>query len=79
MIRAKFVCHEIVYTEQDGKRTSETVRMRAVYSDDPNHENKAWTQWTPSGSFEMTINNPAAIGKFEKGKEYFLDFTSASA
>lgn len=79
MIRAKFVCTEVVYTESNGKRTSETVRMRPVYSDDPKSENKAWCDATPSGTFEMMINNPAAIGKFEKGKEYYLDFTPAGA
>lgn len=37
--------------------------------------NEEWSKWTPGGSVEMHINNPAAVEKFEVGKDYFVDFT----
>lgn len=39
--------------------------------------NEEWSKWTPAGSVKLQINNPAAIGQFEVGKEYFVDFTPA--
>jgi hypothetical protein len=39
--------------------------------------NKDWSKWTPSGELKMMVTNPAAIEKFELGKEYYLDFTPA--
>lgn len=41
--------------------------------------NDEWSKWTPSGSIEMHINNPAAVEKFEVGKDYFVDFTPVEA
>jgi hypothetical protein len=52
----------------------ETVELSAVYSSDPNSENAKWSKWTPSASFSITINNPAAIGKLSRGHEYYVDF-----
>jgi hypothetical protein len=40
--------------------------------------NEEWTKWTPSGSVKMHITNPEAVGQFEVGKDYFLDFTPAT-
>lgn len=37
--------------------------------------NEEWSKWTPGGSVRMQINNPAAIGQFEVGKDYYVDFT----
>lgn len=77
-IRAKFVCHSVQdHSDQNQKKTGESVQLSAVYSSDPNSENKAWAEATPSGSLSMHINNPGAFGAFEQGREYFLDFTPA--
>jgi hypothetical protein len=38
-------------------------------------DNESWSKYTPSGKIEMSITNPAAIDKLEKGKAYFVDFT----
>jgi antitoxin component YwqK of YwqJK toxin-antitoxin module len=70
MIRAKFVCESTA--ESYG---NEQVTLRAVYGN--GEANKEWSQWTPNGQCMLTISNPEAKGKFEQGKEYFLDFTPA--
>lgn len=78
-IRAKFICLGVTETRDDTTKDkeSETINLHAVYSSDPNSDNAQWSKWTPAGSVQMTINNPAAFGAFEPGKEYFLDFTPA--
>lgn len=64
-------------TSKDGEnweKSSERVIAHAVYSDDPNSENKQWSQWTPSFHLDMTINNPGAWGKVKVGDEFYIDF-----
>lgn len=65
-IAAKMSCWD------DPKRqtNSEIVQLNAVYSE--TGVNKTWAQSTPSGSLNLTIDNPAAQGFFKKGKEYIL-------
>jgi hypothetical protein len=40
-------------------------------------ENKDFNQYTPSGTFEMFVDNPKAKGFFKEGREYYMDFTEA--
>lgn len=70
-IRAKFQCHAV--TKDSGK--NEIVRFTAVYGS--GEANKQWSKYTPNGTLEMTISEEGAQGRFEPGKEYFLDITPA--
>lgn len=74
MVRAKFKVSNI--THHDGGSTS--LEMFPVYSSDPNHENKSFSDATPSGNIKLSISQgrPAA-SMFEVGKEYYVDFTPA--
>jgi hypothetical protein len=72
-VRAKFRC-SYVAPSADG---SARIYMSAVYSDDPNSENKKFSDATPDGNFQMTIKAGGPIGHFENGKDYYLDFTKA--
>lgn len=74
-IRAKFRVHSVVPLE--GTDPGQTVRLHPVYSG--SEENKSFSKWTPTGEVSMTITNPAALGFFEAGKEFYLDFTPAVA
>lgn len=40
-------------------------------------QNKSWSQWTPAGKLEMTINNPPAARFFEEnlGRDVELRFS----
>lgn len=79
MIRAKFTCSSVQHqVSADGNtKHGESIQLNAVYSDDPESDNKKWSEATPSGQLSMYISNPGAFGAFEQGKEYFLDFTPA--
>ena len=34
-------------------------------------------KFSPSGMLSLTVCNPALLGKFAEGEEYYLDFTKA--
>lgn len=53
-----------------------TVKLNPVYSGSP--ENEAFYKATPSGDITFYSINENAIGKFEVGKEFYVDFTAAS-
>ncbi len=71
MIRAKMMCQAAA--EDDFG--NEQVTLYAVYDD--GKANKSWSEATPAGNLDLTISNPAAKGKFEVGKEYYIDVTPA--
>jgi hypothetical protein len=67
-VRAKFKCESVTKFE-----TGCQVKLRATNQQDG--DNQDWSQWTPSGSLEMTITNPPAETSFAPGRFYFLDFS----
>lgn len=73
-VRAKFRCSEVAKMK-GGDDALERVRFHPVGGD----ENKMWSKWTPGGSLEMTISNPAVHGAFEPGEDYYLDITPAKS
>lgn len=77
MIRAKFRCTSVTNHEGHNDNKSETVKLCAA-NGPKDTANAQWSKWTPSGTLEMTINNPEAQGKFEPGKYYFLDISPAA-
>jgi hypothetical protein len=63
--------------------TQETLVLNCVsrsdgYPSDGSDENNTFAKFSPSGSLSLTVMNPALLGKFEVGEEYYLDFTKAS-
>ncbi len=40
-------------------------------------ENKSFSIYTPSGSIELHITNPVALGFFEPAGEYYVEFKKA--
>jgi hypothetical protein len=85
MTRAKFEC---VYVEvKQGDQSWHykegnaepldvvNVTLQAVVPD--SEENKQFFASTPSGQITLSILRPEAVTWFEKGKKYYVDFTSA--
>jgi hypothetical protein len=71
-VRAKFVCSAIL----PNFGSSTVFHFNAVYSNDPNSENKAFTDATPSGYMQIAIDNSKpASAMFERGQEYYFDIT----
>jgi len=40
-------------------------------------EDNTYAKFSPSGTLELTITNPALVGKIEPGQKFYLDFTIA--
>lgn len=59
----------------------ERLKFHAVgksnYPQDGADENNTYATWTPSASLEMTVTNPALLGKFNEGDTFYVDFTPA--
>ncbi len=73
-IRAKFRC--ISETTNCFNPDSRIVKFMAMYDPDI-PEDQRFATATPSGTLEMTVDNPAA--RFEVGQFYYLDFTPVDA
>lgn len=60
---------------------SERVFMNAVaaksYPADGSDEDNTYAKFSPSGTLELTIANPALRGKVQAGTKFYLDFTLA--
>lgn len=62
----------------------EILKMSAVskdgaYGADGSDEDNTYAKYSPQGSFEVTIMNPALFGIFKPGDRYYMDFTLAPA
>jgi hypothetical protein len=79
-MRAKFRVDDIDGSNEIIEGTDElqgfSVKMSAVTSVGSD-ENADFNKYTPSGIFEMYVDNPKAKGFFELNEEYYLDFTKA--
>ena len=75
-MRAKLRLHHI---DKSGFPHNETLYFHAVaaskYPEDGSDENNTFAKFSPSASLQLNVANPALVGKFETGKEYYLDFT----
>ena len=47
------------------------------YPEDGSDEDNTFAKFSPSGSLELVVANPALIGQFNPGDTYYLDFTKA--
>lgn len=75
-VRAKMKVMHITKTG-DAKKPSVQVKLGAVYSNDPESENRSFANATPSGELSLNIDagRPAA-SYFELGGEYYIDVTA---
>jgi hypothetical protein len=71
--RAKFRCASETRRSLD-EQGSRTYLFQAAYDPDV-PEDQRYAKYTPSGSLEITVDNPAVT--FELGRHYYLDFTPA--
>lgn len=67
-VRCKFVC---------SFKEGQSVHFSPVYSG--SEENQRFFQATPGGQIAFYTVNQSALDQFEQGKEYYVDFTPASA
>jgi hypothetical protein len=74
-VKAKMRVTSITKTG-DAKKPQVSVQLGAVYSSDPQSENRSFANATPSGSLNLCIDagKPAADA-FAQGEEWYVDLT----
>lgn len=77
-MRAKFKIESVTRTEYG----QEVLKFRAVckpggYPPDGLDEDNTFSKFSPSGELQITVANPALLGKFNPGEAYYLDFSIA--
>jgi hypothetical protein len=60
----------------------EVLKMNAVarssqYPEDGSDEDNTYAKFSPQATFDITVANPALLGKFKAGEKYYVDFTLA--
>ena len=81
-MRAKLQVSSVFpYPHDDGR---ETLRFHGVakngaYPEDGSDENNTFAKFSPAVHLEITIANPALIGKFKPGDTFYVDFTPVEA
>lgn len=73
-VRAKFRIDSI--TQHAYNSDVRTIKLYAVSADEV-EENKRYHKYTPSGTLEITIDNPPAAEQFKLGSHVYLDFSDA--
>jgi hypothetical protein len=61
------------WTDGTKEKPLQSVKLTAVYDDGLDKERASFSKATPSGTLEITVSNPAVVGTFEVGKDYYLD------
>lgn len=74
MIRAKFY----VNSKTEMHDGNHQINLLAVFSPDPNHENRKYWEATPNGQISMTIAKPEVVSLLTVGQEYYVDITPAN-
>ena len=72
--RCKFYVHSVERLVGSEPTGEEVIKMRTEYSDSVPDDLK-YSLYTPSGSMEFRVNNPAIVGKFQPGDQVYLDIT----
>ena len=76
-MRAKVKLNHIQHNFGSETLIFNPVAKKGGYPDDGLDENNTFAKYTPSGQFAITVANPALLGKFKIGEEYYVDFTKA--
>lgn len=82
-MRAKVYC-ETVTRHGSAQSPGETLVFRPVCKkggykqngpDAGLDEDNTYARFSPSGRFELSVTNPALLGKFNPDEQYYVDFT----
>jgi hypothetical protein len=76
-MRAKMQVHRVERFQGGDKVKMAAVAGNGSYPEDGSDEDNTYAKFSPSGELELTIANPALLGKIEPGQKFYLDFTPA--
>jgi hypothetical protein len=82
-MRAKMCVGSVTpfWPDAEGKPQQELLYLHGVaakqYPEDGADENNTYAKFSPSISLQLTLANPALLGKFAVGDTFYVDFTPA--
>lgn len=80
-MRAKVKATSVVpYKGDNGELIGEDLAFSPVcrstaYPEDGSDENNTFAKFSPSGSFALSVRNPALLGAIKQGDTFYVDFT----
>lgn len=77
-MRAKLKLNNIQKFEGSEVLTFNAVCKSEGYPADGTDENNTFAKWTPSAELKMCVTNPALLGVYEVGQEFYVDFLPLS-
>lgn len=76
-----FMRAKLVVTNVKASDGQEAISMMAVaagkYPEDGSDENNTYAKFSPSAMLDLTVANPALLGKVARGQTYYVDFIPA--
>lgn len=80
LMRAKLFVSRVEHQNEGTDYASDRVTFAGVsrndgYPTDGLDENNTYAKFSPSVELNITIANPALVGKYERGETYYVDFT----
>ena len=76
MRRAKTICKFTVVSVKKRRKDAgggETVKLEAAYDEVLAAEDRHFSNMTPTGSMELACQDPALVGTFTKGDEFYVE------
>ena len=77
MMRAKMKVSAVTLTEYGEIIKAAPVCGNKPFGPNGESEDNTFAKFTPSGSLELTVNNPELLGKIKPGQNFYVDFTLA--
>jgi hypothetical protein len=75
-MRAKMKVTKVVLGEGSDMVSMVGVGRSTAYPADGLDEDNTFAKFSPSVSLEITITNPALLGKTRPGEKFYVDFTA---
>jgi hypothetical protein len=76
-MRAKFYIVSVETFTSGEKIKFAAVGKSTAYSADGSDEDNTYAKFSPSAACEITVANPALLGKFKPGEKFYVNFEKA--
>lgn len=76
-MRAKLRLHHIDRRFDEQETLSYHAVAASKYPEDGADENNTYAKFSPSAVLTITVANPALLGRFKEGEEFYVDFIKA--
>lgn len=79
MMRAKVAVTSVTRAWEGAEQLKLSAVASRTFGMNGESEDNTYARFTPTGSIDLVITNPALHGKFKQGDTFYVDFTPAPA